>query len=190
MAVVEIDEGELAAKNRVIGFVQKALADPKQRLRVLEIQKGLDPSFTAPELEQRAYVDERLGSIEKLIRDDQEARRTAEETRDAARAKAELEQNWLRTRQSVRAAGYTEEGIGELESFMEKNGIVDHGIALPAFEKLHPPPAPIASGDNRWGFFDAKTTEAPDLKPLFEGRDEDFTRAQIASTLSELRGQR
>lgn len=190
MPVIEIDEAELAAKNRVVSFVNKALSDPKTRQRVLEIQQQLDPTFTAPELQQRAYVDERLDEIKKLISEDQESRRKADEERTAAQQKAELERSWLTSRQRIREAGYSDEGIGKLEEFMEKNGILDHGLALPAFEKLHPPPTPVATGDNRWGFFDAKTTEAPDLKPLFEGRYEDFVDTQVAATLAELRAQR
>lgn len=188
--MAEVDEAELAAKNRVVSFVNLALNNPKTRTRVLEIQKELDPTFTAPELQQRAYVDERLGAIETLIREDQETRRKADTERETAQQKRELETRWFAGRKSIRDAGYTEEGVGQLEEFMEQNGIVDHGIALPAFERLHPPPPPVATGDNRWGFFDTQTTENPDLKSLFEGREEDFLRTQIAATLADVRGQR
>jgi hypothetical protein len=190
MPEVVVDEAELSAKNRVISFVNQALTNPKTRTRVLEIQKELDPNFTAPELQQREYVDERMDRLEKLIVETTDAHTKREQERDAAAQKRDLEHRWLTGRKSVRDAGYTEEGVGQLEEFMEHNGIVDHGIALPAFEKLHPPPAPVSTGDNRWGFFDAQTTESPDLKPLFEGREEDFLRSQIAATLADVRGQR
>ena len=190
MALIEIDEAELAAKNRVVKWTNDVLANPKTRKRALQLAQDIDPNFTAPELEQDAQIDARLNAIEKLIRDDQEARSAADSAARTEREKNQLEQRWLTGRASLREAGYTDEGVGKIEEFMQEHGIVDHGIALPAFERLNPRPVPPATRDNRWGFFDAKTTESPDLKPLFEARDEDFLRTQIASTLAEVRGQR
>jgi hypothetical protein len=188
MALVEIDEAELAAKNRVVNWVNGALADPKTRKKALQLAKERDPTFTAPELEQDALIDDRLGKFETRILTALEARETREQERDLASQKTAMEQRWLTGRKAARDAGHSDEGIAKLEEFMETNGIIDHGLALPAFERLHPPPEPVATGDNRWGFFDVKTTESPDLKPLFEGRDEDFLRTQIAATLAEVRG--
>lgn len=187
---VEIDEAELAAKNRVLGFVSTALSNPKTRGKVLEIQKELDPNFTAPELEQRAYVDTQIGEIKSLVTgfiDD--FKKTTEESRAAA-DRAALEKRWAEGEASARQRGYSKEGIEHLHAYMEKNGLIDHGIAMAAFERENPLPTPVATGDNRWGFFDAQTTESPDLKPLMEGNEEGFLKAQIAATLREVRSGR
>jgi hypothetical protein len=187
---IEIDEAELAAKNRVLGFVNSALNNPKTRGKVLEIQKELDPNFTAPELETRQYVDERLGAIEKLLKEDIEARSKRDAERAEAEQKAALEARWNAGRETARRVGYTDEGMAKLEEYMQRHGILDHAIAMPAFERENPLPKPVETGDNRWGFFDVATTESPDLKPLFEGNDEQFLRTQIAATLNEFRSQR
>src|SRR6266851_10296882 len=140
MALVEIDEAELAAKNRVVNWVNGALADPKTRKKALQLAKERDPTFTAPELEQDALIDDRLGKFETRILTALEARETREQEKDLAAQKAAMEQRWLAGRKGARDAGHTDEGIAKLEEFMEANGIIDHGLALPAFERLHPPP--------------------------------------------------
>lgn len=190
MPMTEVDEAELAAKNRVLGFVNTALANPKTRTKVLEIQKVLDPNFTAPELETRSYVDDRLGAIETLLKEDREERAKERDAEKTARDQAALNQRWLNGRETMRGRGFSDEGVGQLEEFMATKGILDHEDALPRFLELNPPPPQIETGDNRWGFFDAKTRETPDLKPLFEGNDELFLAQQIAATLAEVRGQR
>lgn len=190
MAKIEVDEAEWQARERVLGFVNRAFANPATRTKVLEVQKALDPNFTAPELEQKAYVDERLSAIEKLIRDDQEARQKREVEKEEAEQKAALERRWNEGKRVAQRAGYTDEGLGKLEEYMTQHGILDHSIAMPAFERENPLPKPIETGDNRWGFFDTQTTESPDLKPLFDGNDEQFLRQQIAATLNEVRGGR
>lgn len=187
---VEIDEGELAAKNRVVGFVNTALANPKTRARVLEIQKELDPSFTAPELETRSYVDSAIGEIKGMIGSFIEETKKDRETREAAEQRAALEARWNVGRAAARERGYSAEGTEKLEEYMQQHGLIDHGIAMAAFERENPLPQPIATGDNRWGFFDAQTQESPDLKPLFEGNEDQFLSNQIRSTLAEVRGQR
>lgn len=187
---IEVDENELAAKNRVVGWVNQALQNPKTRQRVLEIQHELDPNFSAPELQVRQYVDEQLGGIKQLIENDIAERNRRDQEREEAAQKTALEQQWASGRRTAKAAGYTDDGLGKLEDYMQQHGIMDHGIAMPAFERENPLPKPIESGDNRWGFFDAQTTESPDLKPLFDGNDEQFLNTQITATLREIRGGR
>lgn len=190
MATIEVDEADYAAKQRIFGFVERALGNPKTRTRVLEVQKELEPNFSAPELEQRAYVDERVDAIEKLIREDIDTRKQREQERDEAAQKAALEQRWHAGQSAARNKGYSDDGIAKLEEYMQRHGIIDHAIAMPAFEQENPLPQPIETGDRRWGFFDAQTTESPDLKPLFEGNEEQFLRQQITATLNEVRSNR
>src|ERR1700722_19518949 len=128
---VEISEEELVAKNRVVGFVNQALTNPKTRARVLEIQKELDPTFTAPELETRSYVDERLGKFETLVTSFIDETKTQREQEKQDREKAALENKWAEGRAQIRQTpGVTDEYVGKVEEFMQKNGIIDHGIAM------------------------------------------------------------
>ena len=71
-------------------------------MAVLEIQKELNPAFTAPELETRAYVDEKLGRIETLLTEDREARNKERDEERTSRQKTELEQRWLMKRSLLR----------------------------------------------------------------------------------------
>ena len=190
MPPVEIDESVLAAQQRVVGFVNQALTNPKTRTRVLEIQQELDPNFTAPELETKTYVDGAIGELKTMLGTFiDETKKTAEEQKAAAE-RAALEQKWATGRVAAQNRGYDTAGMEKLEEYMQKNGLIDHSIAMAAFERENPLPPPIATGDNRWGFFDAQTTESPDLKDLFEGREDAFLNKQIAATLAEVRGQR
>ena len=43
----------------------------------------------------------------------------------------------------ARQEGYTDEGLRDLEQFMQDNGIADHALAMPAFERANPPPEPV-----------------------------------------------
>ncbi len=74
---------------------------------------------------------------------------------------------------------------------MEKNGVADHEVAIPAFERLHPPPEPVVSGGARWNFFDqAAGANDEAMKALMGGNDEAFLSMALPTALKEGRGGR
>lgn len=150
---IEIDENEYAELRRVREIAALIEKDPKARVKLQEAVQIVAPDQVGPEIRIRNEVAERIGGLEKTIGDFIESQTKDRDERRAARERDALERRWAESRAKAQSAGYTEDGLKELEDYMEKNGIADHEIAIPAFERLHPPPEPVASGNSRWDFF-------------------------------------
>ena len=101
-----------------------------------------------------------------------------------------LESSRAAGRGRARAAGYTDEGLGELEKFMRQHGVADHEIAIPAFERANPPPEPIVSGNQSWNFLGSPGEAAPNLNMLYDGDEEGFLRQAVPAALVSVRNQR
>lgn len=190
MAKVEVDETELATYKQVFTAVRQGLANPKTRSKLLEVQAELTPEATAPEITLKSALDtfkgEILGEFQKLREE------TAKEKndRDERESRAALQARWTQGRLAARDQGYTAEGLEKLEKFMEEEGIANHIHAIPAFEKINPPPAPVTTGGQRWDFFGAKETRPPDLNALLAGDDDVFLAHAIPEALNSVRGKR
>ncbi len=148
------------------------------------------PDQAGPEIRIRAEMTEKLSGIEKMLADDRAERAAEKAEREAAEARSKLEGRWVESRTKARDAGYTEEGLQQLEEFMEKNGVADHSLAIPAFERLHPPPEPVVSGGSRWNFFDQATPNGDAVLKNFmdSGNDEAFLAATLPQALKDVRG--
>lgn len=188
MAIVEIDEAELMNYRNIAGSVQKMLANPQTRAKILEAQKIINPNAVIPEIDSAKPV---LDAVSKISEEVQALKKQREE--DAAETKkekamADLHAKWDAGRAHARRAGYTEEGIQALEAFMEENGVADHKIAMPAFERLNPPQSAIdntASG--KFDIFSGVKNDGEDTKMLLEGNEQQFLNKRIQDTLSGLR---
>ena len=187
MSNIEVDENELAALRRVSGFVKTALGNPETRRTILETQKKLNPGVSIPEIDAMGPVNETLAEVRKELKAAQDARALDKSEREARGVQDNAQREWNKGRKALRAGGWNDEGVRVIEDFMEKRGIADHEIAAAAYEKMHPATeAPIGSGPMRFDFFSAKTNSDM-LKPLFEGRDEEFLRNMIPQALAEVR---
>ena len=188
MALVEIDETELVNYRQITGAVQKMLANPQTRTKLLEAQKIINPGAVIPELDAQKPIldamgrsDARMSALEKKYEDDKA---------EAAKEKTltQLKSQWEAGRAKARRAGYTADGLEALEQFMEAKGVADHEIAMPAFEKLNPPSKPIdASGSNRFDAFNGIKNEGDDMKLLLEGNESQFLNKRIQDTLAGIR---
>ncbi len=191
MAKIEVDELEYAELKQVADVAKLIGNNPKARPLLQQAVAIAAPERVGPEHRIREEVNEKLSGIEKTLQDFLDANKKEKEEREAEVAKRQLEERWLSGRKKARDAGYTDEGLDKLETYMEKHGVADHEIAIPAFERENPPPEPVATGSSRWNFFDMRDQQGqPDLKALLEGNDEQFLGSAIQSVLNETRGKR
>jgi hypothetical protein len=190
MAKIEIEETELANLKRVNDVAALVGKHPKARALLQEAVALAAPDEVGPEHRMRSEVNEALSAIREDLRKDREEREKEREERKAEEAKREMERRWVEGRTKARDAGYTAEGLEQLEAFMEKHEVFDHMIAIPAFERENPPPEPVVTGGSRWNFFDVREGAENDaaLKDLLSGNDEGFLARAIPSALKEVRG--
>ena len=189
--MVEIDETELVNLRNLQRVADTISKNPKARALLQQAVEIATPDQAGPEIMLRREFNSRFDEFEKKW-DEREAARSKkeQEAEDAAKLSA-LEARWAIGRKHTRDAGYTNEGLQALEKWMEDNGVADHRIAIPAFEKENPPPEPVNDGgSSRWDFFNSKDQENPDIKALMEGNEDRFMSAAIKQALAEARGRR
>lgn len=187
MALVEIDETELVNYRNITGAVQKMLANPQTRSKLLEAQKIINPNAVIPEIDSAKPVYEALDSMKAELKAAKEQREA-----DLAEARKEkamegLRSKWEAGRIKARKAGYTEEGMQLLEAFMEEKGVADHEVAMPAFERLHPQQDMVdTSASGKFDVFGG-IKQDDDTKMLLEGNEQQFLNKRIRDTLSGVR---
>lgn len=175
----QITDAQLAEFQNVDTFVRRALAHPKHRRRVLEIQKDFHPDTAIPEIDESSPLHEKIASLEQRL----DQRENDEQTRT-------LSQNWNAGRERARRRGYSDEGLNKLESFMEQRGILSHEDAAVLWEHENPQPTPAQGSSGGWNFFVPPTDTSPDLKLLYDGNDEAWLAQAIPDTLNRIRNNR
>jgi len=190
MALIEVDEGEWAAHRRVTDAMTKLLNNPATRRKVLEAQKILDPNMPIPELDAAEPLRNEISEVSRKF-DELQAQLAAERAeREKQERLAKLQQTWDRGAAKLRAQGYTDEGLQQVEKFMEEKGIADHEIAAAAFERLHPPSEPVKSvGANRFDLFEPENRGGEEMQKLFANPDDPMALDSIINnTLRAVRG--
>ena len=188
MAKIEIDENEYVEMKRVTDVARLIAANPKARPLMQQAIAEAAPDQIGPEHRIRQEVDEKIGGLEKTIREFLDETKAEKAAREAEETKRTFETRWLGTRNKAREAGYTDEGLEKLEAWMEKRGVADHEIAIPAFERENPPPEPVVTGGRGWDFFNGIPKDQPDLQALLNGNDEAFLATAIPAALNDVRG--
>ena len=187
MAKIEVDETELQTYQQVYNAVRAGLQNPKTRDRLLAINQEITGT-AHPEVSMRGQLDEFKAEIVGELGKFREEFSKKENDREETAQRKELEIRWSSSQADAQRQGYLGDGLQKLETFMEKHGIADHRIAIPAFEKENPPPRPLETGSQRFDFFGAKETRPPDLQALLEGNDDVFLATAIPAALAEVRG--
>lgn len=188
MAVVEIDETELVNYRNITNAVQKMLANPQTRGKLLEAQKIINPNAVIPELDSQRPVMEAVGKVNAELAEMKKQREEDKAEQQKEKTLASLTAQWESGRAKARRAGYTAEGIDQLEQFMEQKGVVDHEIAMPAFERLNPPSSAVdATGSSRFDPFQSMKNDGDDMKLLLDGDDQHFLNKRIKETLAGVR---
>jgi len=188
MPTVEIDENELANLRQIQTVLGQVEKHPEARALAQKAVALAAPDRAGPEVRIRDEVDKQLGEFRSGFDELKNMLVEDKKSREAAEAQQKLQARWSEGRAKVRAQGYTDEGLGELEKLMEERGIADHEAAAALYERMNPPPEPLISGGARWDWASPEVKNAPDLKPLFEGREDEFLGPAIANALKEARG--
>jgi hypothetical protein len=183
----EIDDAQLAQFQNVDAFVRRALAGPKTRRKLLEIQKTLNPDTAIPELDESDPIHAKIDALATGFEQFKTELSTKESERAEQARLAEATAKWNAGQAFARKKGYADDGLKKLETFMEEHGIANHEHAIPFFEKQNPPPVPATNSGSRWDFFGQQTAEGPDLKQLFEGHEEQWLNNTVADTLNRVR---
>ena len=190
---IEVDEAEFLRSEELRKTVEKMLAHPKARRKILEARKEFDPNAVIPELDQAKPVEDALSAVTKQI-DDLKKELSEKETKSAHDRKLEdLNTRFAAGRAALKKQKWTEDGIKALEELMEKNGIVDHEIGVAYFEKLHPPQTPVTpNGSGSWNFLDVPKEGDDDIKSLIasKGENEPLLRKMTNEALMEVRNSR
>jgi hypothetical protein len=134
----------------------------------------------------RNELNDVRGSVDELKQ--MLADQKAEREQEARMAK--LNKTWESGRGKLRTGGYTDEGLAEVEKFMEQHGVADHEVAAAAFERMHPPAEPVkAVGGNRFDLFEPDTRSGEDMQKLFSNPDDPMVlNGLINNTLRQVRG--
>ena len=188
---IEIDETELSGLKSLQATVQKWMANPAARRKVLEAQKALDPNIVIPELDAAkpleaalAAMDEKLSTLDKRLSDD-----AAERAKN--KTISELTTRWEKGRGELRSQGYTDEGLSKIEKLMEERGIADHDAGAALFDRLNPPEVPIAPQNSGFdvlmnNFNTATGADEASRKALFDNPDA-WINGEISRTLGDIR---
>lgn len=187
MPAVEIDETELANYRQVAGAMQQMLANPQTRRKVLEAQKILRPDAVIPELDAAKPVLDEIDRLSKRFDSFAEDSKKDREARDEKERLGSLKSRWSQGQAAAKAQGYDSDGMKALEAFMEEHGIADHDIAIPAFERKHPQPQPVATTSPRLypSIGDMKADDS--MKLLLDDPDQYLAKI-IPETLRDMRG--
>lgn len=192
MPTIEVDENAFVNNQRLVGLVQKMLANPKARQKVLEAHKEVDPNVVIPEIDARKPVEDALSVVTKKM-DDFIAEHRAEKAKEREDAQRnEFVSKFERGRQSLREQGVTDDGLKAVEDLMAKAGIVDHEIGWAAFSKLNPEPEPAPPAPNfGFGGIFSDVSKNPDefIKAMHasRGNDEAALDRRIHEVLMETR---
>jgi len=190
MALVEIDQAQLEAHQKVTNELNRLLANPKTRRMVLEAKKVLDPDALIPELDATEAVRGEVSDLTKRFEAMAAKLEEAENKREQREKMAQLQGTWEKGRSKLRASGYTDEGLAEVEKFMEEKGVADHEVAAAAFERMHPPAEPVRStGSNRFDLFSADDRTSEHMQKLFSNPDDPMALDSLVNdTLRQVRG--
>ncbi len=184
--MAEIDENQLVAFRNLSGFVQKALANPKTRRNLLQIQKEIHPEIAVPELDAADPVLDELKALRTQFEEDKKARDESAAKSAEEQQKSQWERQWLSGRKKLADSGVNPEGIDAVEKLMTERSIADHEAGWALFEKMNPPPPAPMTGSSRFNWFqDAE--KQPDLKQLLDQDYDGFLGNAVDSARREFR---
>ena len=107
----EITEAQLQQALNLDAFVRRALGTPKNRRKILEIQKDLNPDVPVPEIDESDPVRGELRELRDEYRKDREER--AENAR-----LDELKRGWSSGQSYAKKRGYSED---EVDAILVRN---------------------------------------------------------------------
>ncbi len=190
MALIEIDDSELASHRQVTETMQKLLANPKTRNMILRAQKIANPDAVIPELDATEPLRGELEDVRSTLASLTETLAADRAEREKASKMQALEKQWNAGRSKLRNNGYTDEGLEAVEKFMEDKGLADHEIAAAAYERFNPPQEPVRSiSNNRFDVFGQEDRSSEHMKSLLADPESPTALDNIINdTLRSIRG--
>src|ERR1700744_3076961 len=162
MARIEVEESDLVAASQLTATVQGMLAHPKAREMLLQAQKLVKPDAIIPEIDARDAVMNEVKALREEAAAERAPRAAEKEAEKAERESKKFERQWNAQRDSLRAAGYLDDGIAKIEALAQQRGIPDLEAAELLFKKLNPPPAPVVGSS--FGPMDSFTNPSEENK--------------------------
>lgn len=176
MPKIEVEQDEYERLGRIQTVLRTIVGNPKSKLLMEQAHKIVDPQAVTPELDRETAIKEPVSALEKKFdeyiakQESERAERDKKEKLDAISAKYDTQKYEL-LNGKLTGERWTDEGVKKLEAFMQERGLIDFDIAVPAFERIHPPPPPATPSSTRWDFTEVATGDADkDIKALLESR--------------------
>lgn len=191
--LVEIDEVELQNMGRLKQTVDTILRNPEAAKLVEQAHKLVNPNVQTPNLDRDKQIQEPMAAVTKEIADlrkqlaDEKAEREKEAKLSSLNAQVSKEKSQLR------AKGWTEEGLKNLDTLMEQKGLLSPLDAAAIYERDNPPQqVATPSGSGNWNFLEGVQDGEADLKKLIDTRGESASLIDkmARDALNEVRGQR
>lgn len=132
MALIEIEEAEVASARAAKNLLDRAYNNPKTKRQLLRVAKELYPDATIPELEVVDEADEKLKALRDELLAPISELKSAFETRAAAE---EVESRIRGEQDRLRKEGWDEDGLKKIEDLMVKRGLADYDAAAALLEK-------------------------------------------------------
>ena len=194
MALVEIDDAELAGYRRLHSTVQTIIRhSPKAAALMEEAHKLVAPKTPTPYSDRLKADEEPLNELRKTLaeikaeREAEKAEREKREKLDSLGAKVDSDLARLRR------SGWMDDAVDGVRKIMADKGIGDVMDAATIYERDNPPSnVATPSGQGAWKFFDGVGDGEVDLKKMIEGQgqSESLTDKMVNDTLRSVRGQR
>lgn len=148
MALVEVEDSELRLLQGHKALLDKLGADPKRRAKILPLIKEAIPNISIPELDAAAPLQGQIDELKKALADKEAKEAKEREEAEKQNQVKSAESMIKKGRKTLKAQGYTEEGIQAIEKLMEERGIIDYEAAAAYWEKTNPKDAPVDPNQN------------------------------------------
>lgn len=190
MAVREIDETEYLAKHRLAQLTAKVTGNPKARELFEKAIKIVEPDASTPYTEAKDEIRAELEAERQERLALQAAWEKKEAEREAADKTKAFAQSWEGQKSKLRAQGYTDAGIAEIEKLAEERSNPDLEAMSALFDRLHPP-APLASpsGYGGLGYVETNSEDNAAYEKLLQSQGNDSAAEQqlITAALTDVR---
>lgn len=189
--LTEIDESELLSLRGVHQVVASMLANPESRKLVLQARKISDPNAPIPEIDAQTQISSAVNEVKAEFAKWREDQKKAEEERATQEAQRQFQAAWDQAKDRLRADGWRDDGLAEVEKHAKERGIADLEAAAAHYEKLHPPSEPVTpNGFGSWDFFQPPSGETEtyvDKLMAARGEDEGALRQETGRALNDFR---
>jgi hypothetical protein len=188
MALIEVEDSEFQSSSAAKQLLDKFANNPKLRPKLLGLIKELNPDAPIPEIDATSSIRSELDALRSELGGTVGELKTLLDTNTRRR---EIEDTIVAERRKLRKAGWDDEGIANIETLMEKRGLVDYEAAAALVEKQMVKPAPMESADILDHGWNISLPDQGDVShELLLKNPIAFQRAEIKKFLAEKRASR